>query len=234
MPNFQSPIPNPQTPNPNPQTPAIFLDRDGVINELIYYEDHGIVDSPFTPEQMRVFPWVPEAIKRFKELGYKVIIASNQPGIAKGHFTWETFQRINQEMLLQIQRDGVKLDGEYYCFHHPEAKVEDLRKDCPCRKPNPGLLLKAAAELNIDLRSSWMIGDGLIDIKAGKEAGCRTIFIGKLKCDICQLMLENGVRPDFVAKDLLEAVQIVKSQDLNLKANWPGQIAREARQAQPT
>lgn len=191
---------------------AVFLDRDGVINELIYYEEHGIVDSPFTPEQMKVFPWVPEAIRRLKELGFKVIIASNQPGIAKGHFSRETFRRIRERMLSQIERDGVRIDGEYYCFHHPEAVVEELRVNCDCRKPKPGLLLRASRELGIDLSSSWMVGDGIVDIKAGKEAGCWTIFIGRLKCDICRLMDENGARPDFIASNLLEAAKIIEKE----------------------
>lgn len=189
---------------------AVFLDRDGVINELVYYREHGIVDSPFTPEQIKVFPWVSEAIRRLKELGYRVVIISNQPGIAKGYLSWETFQKIRERMLFEIERDGVKLDGEYYCFHHPEARVAELRVDCDCRKPRPGLLLKAAAELGIDLKNSWMVGDGLVDIRAGKEVRCRTIFIGRLKCDICQLMRENGALPDFTARNLLEAVELIE------------------------
>ena len=191
---------------------AVFLDRDGVINELIYYEEHGIVDSPFTPEQMKVFPWVPEAIKKIKELGYKVVLVSNQPGIAKGHFSWETFQKIRQKMALCIGDDCAKLDAEYYCFHHPEAKVEELRVDCDCRKPKPGLILKAAAEHALDLANSWMIGDGIVDIKAGNAAGLRTILISKMKCDMCQIMRANGARPHFVAENLLKAVEIIEKE----------------------
>ena len=192
---------------------AVFLDRDGVINELVYYEEHGIVDSPFTPEQMKVFSWVPEAIKRLKELGYKVVIVSNQPGIAKGHLSWDTFWKIRERMLFEVEKDGAKLDGEYYCFHHPEARVAELRENCDCRKPRPGLLLKAAAELGIDLKNSWMVGDGIVDIRAGKGAGCRTIFVGRLKCDICQLMRENDATPDFTAKNLLEAAELIEKME---------------------
>jgi len=189
---------------------AVFLDRDGVINELIYYEEHGIVDSPFTPDQMKVFPWVPEAIRRIKERGYKVVIASNQPGIAKGYFSHETFQRIREKMLLQIERDGV--DGEYYCFHHPEAKIDSLKTNCECRKPRAGLLLQAARDMNIDLSQSWMIGDGLTDVKAGKDAGCQTILLGRMKCELCHLMDEEDTIPDFIVPNLLEAAQIISSQ----------------------
>ncbi|MBT9147740.1 MAG: D-glycero-beta-D-manno-heptose-1,7-bisphosphate 7-phosphatase [Syntrophomonadaceae bacterium] len=205
--NPQSPVPNLQPPISSPR--AIFLDRDGVINELIYYEEHGIVDSPFSPDQMKVFPWVPEAIRRIKELGYRVVIASNQPGIAKGYFSRETFERIREKMLLHIERDGVKLDGEYYCFHHPEAKVEKLKANCECRKPRPGLLLQAAKEMDVDLSQSWMIGDGLTDVKAGKDAGCRTILLGRMKCELCHLMDEEDARPDAIVSNLLEAAQTI-------------------------
>ncbi len=205
--NPQSPVPNLQPPISSPR--AIFLDRDGVINELIYYEEHGIVDSPFSPDQMKVFPWVPEAIRRIKELGYRVVIASNQPGIAKGYFSRETFERIREKMLLHIERDGVKLDGEYYCFHHPEAKVEKLKANCECRKPRPGLLLQAAKEMDVDLSQSWMIGDNITDIKAGKDAGCRTILLGRMKCELCHLMDEEDVRPDAIVLNLLEAAQTI-------------------------
>ncbi len=205
--NPQSPVPNLQPPISSPR--AIFLDRDGVINELIYYEEHGIVDSPFSPDQMKVFPWVPEAIRRIKELGYRVVIASNQPGIAKGYFSRETFERIREKMLLHIERDGVKLDGEYYCFHHPEAKVEKLKANCECRKPRPGLLLQAAKEMDVDLSQSWMIGDNITDIKAGKDAGCRTILLGRMKCELCHLMDEEDARPDAIVSNLLEAAQTI-------------------------
>lgn len=191
---------------------GIFLDRDGVINELIYYAEHGVVDSPFTAEQFRLLPGVCEAINKFHELGFKVIIASNQPGIAKGYFSQETFDKIRKKMNDELAKEGASLDGEYYCFHHPEAKVEKLKVNCGCRKPEPGLLLEAAKNLNIDLPQSWMIGDGLTDVKAGKSAGCQTILLGKMKCELCRLMGEQDARPDFIAANLLEAANLVKSQ----------------------
>lgn len=185
---------------------AVFLDRDGVINELIYCEEQGIIDSPFTVEQFRLLPGASEAIKKFHQLGYRVIVVSNQPGIAKGYLSRETFERIRQKMKNELAKEETFLDGEYYCFHHPEAKVESLKANCECRKPKPGLILKAAEEMNIDLSESWLIGDGLTDIKAGKSAGCRTILLGRMKCELCQLMDEENARPDIIVENLLQAV----------------------------
>jgi D-glycero-D-manno-heptose 1,7-bisphosphate phosphatase len=191
---------------------AVFLDRDGVINELVYYAEHGIVDAPFTLAQLQVFPGVPEALEKLKVLGYKLVIISNQPGIAKGFFSEDTFMQISQAMRSQLDGSGRLIDGEYYCFHHPQAKIDKYRKDCQCRKPRPGSLIRAAAELDLDLRRSWMLGDGVTDIQAGVGAGCRTILIGKLKCETCAIMAELGVKPDFTAAGLVEAVDIIRKE----------------------
>ena len=188
---------------------AVFFDRDGVINELIYYREQGIIDSPFTVEQFRLLPGVSEAIKKFNEVGYKVILVSNQPGIAKGHMSEETFDKIRQKMKEELAKEGAFVDGEYYCFHHPEAKVELLKINCECRKPKPGLLLQAAQDMGIDLSQSWMIGDGLTDIKAGKDAGTRTILLGRMKCELCHLMDEENARPDVICSDLLEVTKMI-------------------------
>jgi len=188
---------------------AVFLDRDGVINELVYYPEQGIIDSPFTVEQLRLFPWISEATRKLSEAGYKVIIVSNQPGIAKGHLSRETFEKIRQKMKRELAKNGASLYREYYCFHHPDAKVDSLRIDCECRKPKPGLLLQAGRELDIDLSQSWMAGDGLTDVQAGKSAGCKTILLGNAKCELCRLMDKEDARPDNIALDLLDAVSII-------------------------
>jgi D-glycero-D-manno-heptose 1,7-bisphosphate phosphatase len=192
---------------------AIFLDRDGVVNEMVYYPEHGILDSPFVAAQFRLLPNVPEAIKKFRDAGFKVIIVSNQPGIAKGYLSEATFEEIRYKMHTALEAEGAGLDGEFYCLHHPRARVARLKVECDCRKPGPGLLLQAAEAMDIDLGSSWMVGDGLTDIEAGKRAGCRTVLIGKMKCELCHLMDETGARPDFVVADLLEAARIVGGGD---------------------
>ena len=188
---------------------AVFLDRDGVINELIHYPKHSIIDSPFTVEQFKLCDGVGKAIKKLQEAGYKVVIASNQPGIAKEHMSKETFDKIGHKMREELAKDGVRLDGEKYCLHHPEAKVEKLRVNCECRKPRPGMLLQAAQEMNVDLSQSWLIGDGLSDIKAGKLAGTHTLLIGRMKCELCKLMDEDDARPDLICENLLEASQMI-------------------------
>ena len=191
---------------------AVFLDSDGVINELIYHQEQGIIDSPVTVEQFRLLPGVSEAIKKFREMDYKVVLVSNQPGIAKGHMSQQTFAAIAKKMKAELAKDGAFLDAEYYCFHHPEAKVEKFKANCECRKPKPGLLLQAAQDMDIDLSRSWIIGDGLTDVKAGKGAGTSTILLGRMKCELCLLMDEEGTRPDAIVPNLKEAAQYILKQ----------------------
>jgi D-glycero-D-manno-heptose 1,7-bisphosphate phosphatase len=186
---------------------AVFLDRDGVINELVYHQEQEVIDSPFTPGQFKLIPGVTEALKALHSAGYLTILVSNQPGIAKRHMTVKNFELIRQKMNSELNRDGAVLDGEYYCLHHPEAIVEKYRVACDCHKPLPGLLFRAAREKDIDLKQSWLIGDNLSDIQAGKAAGCRTILIGKMKCELCGLMSEKNVFPDKIVGNITEAVQ---------------------------
>ena len=190
---------------------SVFLDRDGVINELIYYREHGIIDSPFTVEQFRLLPGVGVAINNFHKMDYVVILVSNQPGIAKGNFSEETFEEIRKKMKEELAKEGAFLDGEYYCFHHPEAKIARYKVNCLCRKPQPGLLLQAAKYMDIDLSQLWMIGDGLTHVKAGKEAGCRTVLLGKAKCELCRMMDEEMARPDIIASNLEEATENIEA-----------------------
>ncbi len=203
---------------------AVFLDRDGVVNRLIYYREQGVIDSPFTAAQFQFLPGVSQAINKSHEMGYKVVLISNQPGIAKGHMLEQTFEQIRSKMREGLARGGAFLDGEYYCFHHPDAKVKKLKANCECRKPKPGLLLQAAKEMDIDLPNSWMIGDGLTDIKAGKDAGVRTILVGRMKCELCRLMDEEDARPDAVCSDLLEAAKVI---GIKCKIMW-SQVWKES------
>ncbi|MBA7661600.1 D-glycero-beta-D-manno-heptose-1,7-bisphosphate 7-phosphatase [subsurface metagenome] len=191
---------------------AVFLDRDGVINELVYYPEQGVMDSPFTTEQFRLLPGVGAAVKKLQEMDYKVVLVSNQPGIAKGHVSEEDFDKIREKMKEELAKDGAFLDGERYCLHHPEAKVARLKANCECRKPKPGLLLQAAKDMNIDLSQSWMVGDGLTDVQAGKGARTKTVLLGRMKCELCRLMDEEDARPDTVAANLKEAAQFILKQ----------------------
>ena len=194
---------------------AVFLDRDGVINEVVYHKEMGIVDSPSTIEQFKLLPDVGKAINKFHELGFKVILVSNQPGIAKDHYDMDVFEKIQEKMHNELAKDGAKFDVEYYCLHHPEAKIEEYKEICDCRKPKPGMILQAAKEHDIELSESWMIGDGINDIQAGQKAGCKTILIGRMKCDLCKVMEAEGVKPDHIVPNLFKASLIIEEEERN-------------------
>ena len=152
---------------------AIFLDRDGTINKYVGFlrniDDFELIDG------------VSEAIKKINESGYLAIVVTNQPVIARGEVTIEQLNEIHNKMETLLGKDGAYLDAIYYCPHHPhkgyEGEIPELKIDCDCRKPKPGMLLKAADNFNIDLTKSWMIGDSENDVLAGKAAGCKTELI---------------------------------------------------------
>ena len=154
---------------------AIFLDRDGTINKYV-----GFLREV---EQFELLDGVSEAIKKINQSGYLAVVVTNQPVIARGEVTYDKLQEIHNKMETLLGKDGAYLDGIYFCPHHPdsgfEGEIKELKIDCNCRKPKPGMLIKAAEDLNIDLSMSWMIGDGKSDILAGKNAGCKTALIGE-------------------------------------------------------
>jgi len=189
---------------------AVFLDRDGVINAMVYDSDHGTVDSPMNPDQFRLLCGAGEAIKRINEMGFLALVIGNQPGIAKGKSSPKMLEATDKKMKEELARCGAHLDKVYYCLDHPQAVIKEYRKNSPYRKPEPGLLLKAAEEFEIDLASSYMIGDGLTDIQAGKKAGCKTILLGRLKCDLCRLMEDLEAKPTFIVSNLAEAVTLIE------------------------
>lgn len=150
---------------------AIFLDRDGVI-----VKDKGYVHKI---EDLEIIGGAADAIKNFNKAGFLVIVISNQSGIARGLYKELDLDLFNKEMIKRLKVQGAIVDSVYFCPHHPnEAKLENYKKICECRKPAPGLILKASKEHNVDLKHSWMIGDRESDIEAGKKAGCKTILIG--------------------------------------------------------
>lgn len=153
---------------------AIFLDRDGTINKYVGFlrniDDFELIDG------------VAKAVTKINASGFLAIVVTNQPVIARGEVTVSHLQEIHNKMETLLGAEGAYLDGLYYCPHHPhkgyEGEVPELKIECDCRKPKPGMLLKAAENFNIDIENSWMVGDGENDIKAGKEAGCKTALIG--------------------------------------------------------
>ena len=153
---------------------AIFLDRDGTINKYV-----GFLRDI---DQFELIDGVAEAIKKINNAGYLAIVITNQPVIARGEVTFEQLDEIHNKMETLLGQEGAYLDGIYFCPHHPdkgfEGEIPELKIDCECRKPKPGMILQAAKDFNIDLSSSWMVGDGKSDIECGKNAGCRAALIG--------------------------------------------------------
>ncbi|MCX6003867.1 MAG: HAD family hydrolase [Chloroflexi bacterium] len=185
---------------------AVFLDRDGVINELVYYREAGVIDSPFTVAQFHLLPGVGQAIRRLNQADYKVVVVSNQPGIAKNHFTPDTLHRMDEKLKTALAEERAHLDAIYYCYHHPEGENPRYNIVCQCRKPEPGLLLQAGENFKLDFEKCYMVGDNLTDVQTGQRVGCKTILIGKTKCEMCHLMDEQGIKPDAIVSSLTAAV----------------------------
>ena len=190
---------------------AVFIDRDGVINRMFFHADFGTVDSPANPDQFELLTGVGSAIAELNRMGLLAIVVSNQPGIAKGKFTPALLRAMEKKMIAGIKDAGGKLDAVYNCLHHPEATLAEYRARCDCRKPEPGLLAKAARELSIDLPSSYMIGDGVTDVMAGRAAGVTTLFANSRKCYNCDSLIEHDAWPDYIVSDLTEAVIVIRS-----------------------
>ncbi|NDJ58811.1 D-glycero-beta-D-manno-heptose 1,7-bisphosphate 7-phosphatase [Enterobacteriaceae bacterium 4M9] len=146
--------------------PAIFLDRDGTINV-----DHGYVHEI---DQFEFIDGVIDALRELKAMGYALVLVTNQSGIARGIFSEAQFEQLTEWMDWSLADRGVDLDGIYYCPHHPEAKLDDYRQQCDCRKPQPGMLMSARDFLNIDMAASYMVGDKLEDMQAAAAAGVGT------------------------------------------------------------
>lgn len=156
---------------------GIFLDRDGLLNELVHYADTQEWESPRTPEALRLVDGVLEALVAIQAKGWPLFLISNQPNFAKGKTSMEALLAVHHRLEELLVAGGVFLGGAFYCFHHPEAKLDAYRVDCICRKPKPGLLEMAAEKHGLDLGQSWMIGDQATDIECGLRAGCQTVLI---------------------------------------------------------
>jgi D-glycero-D-manno-heptose 1,7-bisphosphate phosphatase len=148
---------------------AVFLDRDGTINvekEYLHRE-----------EEFAFIPGAPEAIRLLREAGFLLVVVTNQSGISRGYYDEAALERLHAFMDEELARLGTKVDAYYFCPHHPQHGIGPYRSDCACRKPLPGMLLAAAADLSIDLAVSFMVGDKLADVEAGLAAGCRPLLV---------------------------------------------------------
>lgn len=148
---------------------AVFFDRDGTLNEEVGYLSD--------PEQLLLYPGAARALRMVKERGMLALVVTNQSGVARGYFDESAVHAVHRRMAELLERQGAGIDGFYYCPHHPDEGSGIYRRDCTCRKPKPGMLLKAAEELNLDLGSSYMVGDTMRDMEAARNAGVRGVLV---------------------------------------------------------
>jgi D-glycero-D-manno-heptose 1,7-bisphosphate phosphatase len=187
-----------------PARKAVFLDRDGVVNRNVFYPDSGEFESPRSVEAFELFPWTLEALRRLCDAGYALFIVSNQPNFAKGKSPMEPLQEIGDEFISRAKENGSVILASYYCYHHPNSLLPGYSA-CDCRKPSPKFLLDAAAEYDLDLAQSWMVGDRPTDIECGLRAGVKTIRIAPVHPG----QVDQGVQPHYDAANLLEAANII-------------------------
>ncbi|MHC4574972.1 MAG: D-glycero-alpha-D-manno-heptose-1,7-bisphosphate 7-phosphatase [Planctomycetota bacterium] len=179
---------------------AIFLDRDDTL-----IEDPGYISHP---DQVKLLDGVAQALAELKNLGYKLIIVSNQAAVARGIVTEKVLGEIHDRLKQLLAEKGAYLDQIYYCPYHPDGTVAKYRKNSHWRKPNPGMLLAAAEKIDIDLSRSWLIGNNRHDVEAGLQAGCKTILVSNsLRTNQMEL---GGPTPDYRAVNMKEAVNIIK------------------------
>jgi D-glycero-D-manno-heptose 1,7-bisphosphate phosphatase len=177
---------------------AVFLDRDGTIVVLVDYLDD--------PDELVLIPGAAEAIRSFNEQGLKVVMITNQSALARGYFTEEVLDAVHEQLSRLLDKEHARIDAIYYCPHHPDDK-------CSCRKPEPGLILKATAEMGIDPSRSFMVGDKIADVKAGQSSGCKGILVltgygsGELA-----LREKWDAQPDHIADNLLGASEWILKQ----------------------
>ena len=182
---------------------AVFLDRDNTV-----IEDPGYISDP---KVVKLLPGVELAIKSLSQCGYKLVVVTNQSGIARGLLTEQTLEKIHAEMRRQLSERGAHLDAIYYCPFHPEGTIEEYAKESDLRKPQPGMLQLGAKELDIDLSQSWMVGDSARDIEAGQRAGCKTIRVRSRADHHATPGLEDdeAVQADYTVRNLVDAARVI-------------------------
>ncbi len=186
---------------------AVFFDRDDTL-----IKDYNYINDP---DQVQLLPGVADALIQISQMGYKLVVVSNQSGIARGILTLKALEQIHDRLKQLLAEQGAYIDEIYYCPYHPEGVIKKYAKESDSRKPLPGMLLKAADEMDIDLTQSWMIGDADRDVLAGQRAGCMTILVNPPDKLIPLKMRESN--PDYHATNIKEAVNIIKRYDMAQK-----------------
>lgn len=188
---------------------AVFLDRDGTINEEVGYVNHI--------ERFHLLPRVGQAIRLLNEHGWKAVVITNQSGVARGYFPESLIHEVHQKMQELLKKEGAHLDGIYYCPHHPDVGSSPYRQKCRCRKPAPGLIEDAVKDLDLDTSESYMIGDRAMDIEFAHPMGAKAILVltgyGKGEWEFARNQWQSKV--DYVAEDLLGAAEWILGQELH-------------------
>lgn len=204
---------------------AVFLDRDRTI-----IEDPGYLSDP---DGVKLLPGVESAIRLMVQGGYKIVVVTNQAGIARGLLTEETLGEIHAEMCRQLAAGGAHVDAIYYCPYHVEGTVEVYAIDSELRKPKPGMLLKAAQDLDIDLSASWMVGDSVGDVGAGQRAGCRTIRLRTAATRSGDEDVDEDAQADFTVRGLSEAAKVILRQPPQTTGSRPARLSEAEDVASP-
>jgi len=202
---------------------AVFLDRDGTLNEEVGYVNHL--------DRFVLLPRVAQAIRLLNEHGFKAVVVTNQSGVARGYFSESLLHLVHQRMENLLNQEGAHLDGIYYCPHHPDAGAPPYRQKCRCRKPDTGLVETAVKELDLDCSKSYVIGDRGAEIEFARRIGAKGILVltgyGKGEWEYCRD--QWIVKPDHVAPDLYEAVQwILKLEEVRLKVKSKALLSKGA------
>ncbi len=192
--------------------PAIFLDRDGTLNQIEFNEDTGQFDSPLDPEKLKLLPRTISSLRLIKSLGYILIVITNQPAAAKGKTTLCRLYQVNNKFKDILAERNIYFDDILICPHHPigspYTKERFLIRKCKCRKPKPGFLKMAIEKFNIDVANSFMVGDSYTDIIAAKSVKIKSVFLGKYKCDGCRFISEH--KPNYIFEDLYGFARYLK------------------------
>jgi len=185
------------------QNIGVFLDRDGTISEEVGYINH--------PSRLQIYPWAPQAVRLMNERGLKIIVVTNQAGVARGYFKEELVMEVHRRLRDEMTRAGALLDAIYYCPHHPTVGDPPYRQECNCRKPKTGMLERAVEEFDIDLRRSFVVGDRYGDIELARNGGAHSVFVlSGYGLGEYEYQRQNWkIQPEWVAKDLLEATQTI-------------------------
>jgi D-glycero-D-manno-heptose 1,7-bisphosphate phosphatase len=188
---------------------AIIMDRDGTVCEEVGYVNHV--------DRIRLLSRSAEAIKAANNAGFQTVVVTNQAGVARGYFAEGLIDEVHDRLREMLAETGARLDGIYYCPHHPEVGAPAYRKRCTCRKPSPGMLERARDEMGIDLSASYMIGDTVKDIEAGHRAGTTNVLVltGYGKGELEYQSHAWTVQPDHVAADLLDAVAWILEREIS-------------------